>query len=184
MDISIEQKNIELISQGNAKAFELIFLYYQPKLVYFLNGFIKDEELSRDMAQDIFLSVWNNREKLPQVASFKAYIFRIGKNAICNHYDHSLVEEKFEIHQLSSPIQIESIEEGLFAKELQVLIEIAVSNMTPQRKIVYQLSRIDGLTNGEIAEKLNINKRTVENHLSAALSEIRKVINCCIIFFL
>jgi RNA polymerase sigma-70 factor (ECF subfamily) len=184
MDISFENKNIELISQGNTKAFELIFLYYQPKLVYFLNGFIKDEELARDMAQDIFLSVWNNREKLPQVTSFKAYIFRIGKNAICNYYDHSIVEEKYEIHQLSRPIQIDSIEEGLFAKELQTLIEIAVSNMPPQRRLVYQLSRVDGLTNSEIAEKLHIDKRTVQNHLSSALSDIRKVIKCCLIFFL
>lgn len=184
MDISFEKKNIELISQGNTKAFELIFLYYQPKLVYFLNGFIKNEELARDMAQDIFLNVWNNREKLTQITSFKAYIFRIGKNAICNHYDHSLVEEKFEIHQLSRPIEIENIEEALYAKELQVLIEIAVSNMPPQRRLVYQMSRIDGLTNSEIAEKLNIDKRTVQNHLSSALSDIRKIIYCCFILFL
>lgn len=184
MDISFEKKNIELISQGNSKAFELIFLYYQPKLVYFINGFIKDEELARDMAQDIFLGVWNNREKLPQVISFKAYIFRIGKNAICNHYDHSIVEEKFEIHQQSQPIQFESIEESFYANELQALIEIAVSNLPPQRKLVYTLSRIEGLSNGEIAEKLNINKRTVENHLSSALSEIRKAINYCIFFIM
>lgn len=184
MDISFEKKNIELISQGNEKAYELIFLYYQPKLVYFLNGFIKNEELARDMAQDIFLSVWNNREKLPQVSSFKAYIFRIGKNTICNHYDHTLVEEKFEIHQLSRPMQFESVEEGFYAKELQTIIEIAVSKMPPQRQLVFRLSRIDGLLNSEIAEKLHIDKRTVQNHLSSALSYLRKVIKCCLIFFL
>ncbi len=184
MDITLEQKSIEELTQGNKKSFELLFLYYQPKLVYFLNGFIKDEELARDIAQDVFLSVWNNREKLNHLFSFKAYLFRIGKNAICNHYDHTLVHEKFEIHQLSRPLQIDSIEEGFYAKELQVLIEIAVGKMSSQRKLVYQLSKIEGLTNSEIAEKLNINKRTVQNHLSAALSEIRKAINYCIIFFM
>lgn len=176
MNNTSEGKHIEALSKGDSKAFELLFLYYQPKLIYFLNGFIKDEEVTRDMAQDIFFSVWTSREKLSQVNSFKAYLFRMGKNAICNYYDHSLVNDKFEIGQLSHPIVIESVEEVFFAKELQALIEITVSQMPPQRKLIYQMSRVDGLSNNEIAERLKINKRTVENHLTSALADIRKVV--------
>ncbi len=178
-----EEKYIEALSRGDTKTFELLFLYYQPKLIYFLNGFIKDEEVARDMAQDIFLSVWNNHEKFSQINSFKAYLFRMGRNAICNFYDHSLVNEKFEIEQLSRPIETNSVEEGLFARELQVLIEITVSKMPPQRKSIYQMSRVDGLSNDEIAERLGINKRTVENHLTMALSDIRKVVKMSLILF-
>jgi RNA polymerase sigma-70 factor (ECF subfamily) len=183
MNKTLEAKYLEALSKGDSKAFELLFLYYQPKLIFFVNGFIKDEEVSRDMAQDIFLRVWIHREKLSVVNSFKAYLFRMGKNAICNFYDHTLVNEKFEIEQLFNPIEVNSVEEGLFAKELQTLIEITVSQMPPQRKLIYQMSRIEGISNDEIAERLNINKRTVENHLTAALADIRKVIKITLLIF-
>lgn len=176
MNNTLERKHIEELSKGDSKAFELLFLYYQPKLIYFLNGFIKDEELTRDMAQDIFFSVWTSRGKLSQVNSFKAYLFRMGKNAICNYYDHTLVKEKFDIEQLAQPIVIESTEEGIFLIELQALIEITVCHMPPQRKLIYQMSRVDGLSNNEIAEELKLNKRTVENHITSALADIRKVV--------
>lgn len=184
MNITIEENNIKALCKGDQKAFEVLFLYYQPKLVYFLTGFIKDVELARDMAQDIFLNVWNNKDKLSEIKSFKAYIFKMGKNAICNYYDHSIVNEKFVAEQLARPAEIENSEELIFAKQLQSLIDITVSKMPSQRKLIYTMSRIDGLKNDEIAEKLNINKRTVENHLTAALADIRKTIKICIMLFI
>jgi RNA polymerase sigma-70 factor (ECF subfamily) len=183
MNNTIVENYIKALCEGDQRAFEVLFLYYQPKLIYFLVGFIKDSELARDMAQDIFLSVWNNKDKLLEIKSFKAYIFKMGKNAICNYYDHSLVNEKFVAEQLTRPADFENIEELIFAQQLQGLIDIAVSQMPAQRKLIYTMSRIDGLSNNEIAEKLNINKRTVENHLTAALADIRKTIKICISLF-
>lgn len=183
MNNTIEESNIKALSKGDQRAFEVLFVYYQPKLVYYLNGFIKDAELSRDMAQDIFLNIWNNKEKCSEIKSFKAYIFKLGKNTICNYYDHSLVNEKYVAEQLAKPFGTENLEEIIFAQQLQTLIDMTVSQMPPQRKLIYSMSRIDGLSNNEIAEKLNINKRTVENHLTAALADIRKIIKICIIIF-
>jgi RNA polymerase sigma-70 factor (ECF subfamily) len=176
MNNTWEENNLQALSAGGEKAFELLFLRYQPKLVYFLRGFIKDTELARDMAQDIFLSVWSNKEKFDQIHSFKAYLFKMGRNAICNYYDHSLVDEKFKSEQLFRPVDIDNIEEVVYANQLQGLIDITVSRMPPQRKLIYTMSRVEGVPNNEIAEKLNLNKRTIENHLTAALSDIRKII--------
>jgi RNA polymerase sigma-70 factor (family 1) len=183
MNNTIEQNNIKALCKGSQRAFEVLFLYYQPKLVYFLTGFIKDSEIARDIAQDIFLSIWNNKERLSEVKSFKAYVFKMGKNSICNYYDHSLVNEKFIAEQLIRPVDFESTEEFIFAQQLQSLIDIAVNQMPTQRKTIYVMSRIDGLSNAEIAEKLQITKRTVENHLTAALADIRKTIKICIMLF-
>lgn len=183
MNNTCEEDNIKALSKGDQRAFEELFLYYQPKLVYFLTGFIKDSEVARDMAQDIFLSVWNNKTKFVEIKSFKAYIFKMGKYAIYNYYDHSLVNEKFVTEQLAHPAYADNTEELIFADQLQSLIDMAVAQMPSQRKLIYTMSRIDGLSNNEIAEKLNINKRTVENHLTAALADIRKTINICITLF-
>jgi len=108
----------------------------------------------------------------------------MGKNAICNYYDHSLVNNKFVAEQLTRPVDFENTEELIFAQQLQSLIDMTVSQMPSQRKLIYTMSRIDGFSNSEIAEKLNINKRTVENHLTAALADIRKTIKICTILFL
>lgn len=184
MDKIAEENNLKAMVKGEQKAFESLFLFYQPKLIYFLTGFIKDSEMARDMAQDIFLNIWNNRANFSEIKSFKAFIFKMGKNAIYNYFDHTLVNEKYIASQLTQPIDTHNTEEFIYAQQLQELIDITVSQMTPQQKLIYTMSRVDGLSNSEIAEKLNINKRTVENHITAALAEIRKTIKIFILFFL
>lgn len=183
MNNTIEESYIKALCKGDQKAFEILFLQYQPKLVFFLHGFIKDNEQARDMAQDIFLSIWNNKEKLAEVKSFKAYIYKMAKNTVCNYYDHIIVNEKFVADQLTHSTETEDTEEIIFANQLQDMIDVTVSQMPPQRKQIYIMSRVEGMSNTEIAEKLNINKRTVENHLTAALADIRKTIRIWIMLF-
>ncbi len=178
-----EVDTLKAISNGDSKAFELLYLHYQPKLLYFINGFIKDMEVSRDIAHDIFLSIWKNRSNLNQVNYFGSYLFKMGKNAVCNYFDHSMVDKKYTKEQLTNPLEVENLEENFFAKELQSLIDITVSQMPAQRKLIYTMSRVQGFKNSEIAEKLGINKRTVENHLTAALADLRKVIKMIILLF-
>jgi RNA polymerase sigma-70 factor (family 1) len=176
MNNTTEENYVKALSKGDRRAFEVLFIFYNPKLVCYLTGFIKNAELSRDMAQDVFLSVWNNRDKLSEIKSFKAYIFKMGKNAICNYYDHSLVNEKFVTDQLVRPTAFEHTDELIFAKQLQILIELAVNKMPNQRKLIFTLSRFEGLSNDQIANKLNVKKRTIENYLTAALADLRKTI--------
>ena len=75
-------------------------------------------------------------------------------------------------------------EEDLIAKELEMLIDKLVGGMPEQRRMIYTLSRNEGLSNAEIAERLNTTKRNVESQLSLALKEIRKVISCFLVSLL
>ena len=70
-----ERHILMLISKGDVKAFEELFFLYQPKLVNFLEALTHDREISRDMAQEIFLDVWGERKKLRKVDSISAYLF-------------------------------------------------------------------------------------------------------------
>lgn len=171
-----ETKYLEQLGKGNHRAFDALFMLYQPKVKNFLQGFIKDEEEARDMAQELFFKIWLNREQIVHIASFKAYLFRMARNLVYDYYEHNLVKESYEEKQKNAASYSDLIEEDLYAHELELLIDITVSQMPEQRRRIFQMSRKEGYTNQEIALQLEINKRTVENHLTQALADLRKVI--------
>lgn len=176
MELSQEHKDLREIAIGNTDAFERLFFQYQPRLVYFLTGLTHDKEVSRDMAQDLFLSLWRDREKLKDVKSFSSYLFQMARYTVYDYFDRLAVSEKYADELLQNPSVAESEEETLFVLELQSLINNTVAQMSPQRQRIYRMSREEGLSNDEIAVRLDISKRTVENHLTAALAILRKVL--------
>ena len=94
-----------------------------------------------------------------------------------DYFEHQQIVENYQLkQQKQSPIFEDLIEEELYAKELSLLIDLTIEKMPPQRRLIFIMSRKEGLNNDEIALKLNINKRTVENHLTQALADLRRVI--------
>ena len=176
MKLPEEQHVLRQIAAGNVEAFERLFFQYQPRLVHFLIGLTHDKEVSRDMAQDLFLSLWKDREKLKNVQSFSSYLFQMARFTVYDYFDRLIVSEKYTTEYLMEASSAESEEEALFVRELQSIINHTVEQMSPQQSRIYRMSREEGLSNDEIATRLNISKRTVENHLTAALSILRKVL--------
>lgn len=170
-----EQKYVRRLKDGESKAFDFLFIQYYPQLKRFFLGFIKDEELANDMAQDVFFKIWVNRKTISKVDSFNRYLFKMARNMIYDHFDHELVKENYEHKERERTEYLYSdiLEEEIYAQELSLLIDIAIEKMPPQRKQIFILSRKKGLSNDEIAKQLNINKRTVENHISLAIKELK-----------
>lgn len=181
MEKNLETECLRKLAKGDHRSYEILFLNYHPKIHHFLCGFIKNEEEAFDMAQDIFYKVWVNRQSMSEVTSFKAYLFTMARYMIYNHYEHNLVKEKYTIAQLQLE-EAYSLDEDFFAKELSLLIDLIIEQMPEQRQRIFKMSREEGLSGDEIATRLNISKRTVENQISNALNDLRKALQCIVYF--
>ncbi len=180
------QEKIELVkalSQGDQDAFRSLFLSYFPKVKSFITHLTKNEPLAEDLSQDIFVKLWENRDSLGLIHSFDAYVYRMAKNSAVNQIRRDSYGDKYSKEEYEKNEYV-SMEEEIFAREIQLLVELTVSKMPEQRKRIYRMSRVEGLKNEEIAEKLNLSKKTVENHLNLALKEIRKTISLFLVFFI
>lgn len=95
-----------------------------------------------------------------------------------------LVTEKYKTENLLQPVVTECTEEIVFTNQLMQIISATLEAMPAQRKKIFKMSREDGMSNSEIALKLNISKRTVENHLTLALRDLRKTMKAFILLFI
>ncbi|MDR0737917.1 MAG: RNA polymerase sigma-70 factor [Prevotellaceae bacterium] len=165
---------VEKLAQDDHESFRWLFMRYFPKLKIFITGFVKSEAVAEELSQDIFVKIWEKRKTLTAIQSFNAYIYRMAKNVVLNYFQHEYIKKRY-IGQLSSDSAI-SADELFQAKETELLIQLTVAKMPVQRKKVFELSRKSQLKNEEIAQKLHLSKKTVENHLNLALREIREVL--------
>lgn len=175
-EIADEKLLVVQFSQGNHIAFKTLFVRYYPKVRSFIMGLVKSESETEDLAQEVFLKLWTHRERFREVEVFGTYLYVLTKNTTFNYLRS---RQNRQDDQRADSVE-ESTDttpyEELVAKDLQLLIDMVVENMPPQRQTIFRLNREAGLTNAEIAEKLQISKKTVENHLNLALKELKNAL--------
>lgn len=176
----ININTLEALRNGDHKAFESIFITYYNRIKAFIYGYIKSESDAEELTEDLFVNLWINRKSVDVSKSFNSYLHTVARNAAINFLKHKYVHDTYLNYARNTEYGSTS-EEDLIAKELGLLIDEIVSQMPEQRKQIYILSRNQGLSNTDIAEKLNTTKRNVESQLSLALKEVRRAIS---IFFI
>lgn len=164
---------LDRLIAGDHKAFRMVFLSAYPKVFAFANGLVKNETDAEDIAQIVFIRLWTKRAKLAGVNNLDSFLYVVTKNAVLNF----IASKKAVTIDISNTYNVgadaASPQEQIEASDLKLLIDMVVSRMPQQRQTVYRLSREEGLTNDEIARKMGLQKKTVENHLNLALNDIR-----------
>lgn len=176
MDNDIDIKTLEALRHGSHKAFETVFVTYYNKTKAFIYSYLKSEPDAEELTEDLFVNLWINHPSINSSKSFDSYLHTIARNAAINFLKHKYVQDTY-LNNIQSEEFSSTSEEDLIAKKLGLLIDDTVGKMPEQRKRIYTLSRKKGLSNEEIATRLNTTKRNVESQLSLALKEIRKAIS-------
>ncbi|MDR1743618.1 MAG: RNA polymerase sigma-70 factor [Dysgonamonadaceae bacterium] len=164
----------ELLSQEFESFFQLNF----PKAKAFALKILKSEEDAEDIAQDVFVKLWEHPEIWHEKEHIDGYVFMMIKNHILNFLKRKKYRQNYQ-ETLPSPETLKTdfdIHEQMYAKELALLAKVVINQMPERRKECYLLSHIQEKSNAEIASMLGLSVRTVERHLYLALSELKKII--------
>ena len=172
--MALTKEQIERIRSGSIAAFEALFNEYYRQVRSFALGFLKDELEAEDAAQLVFTKLWLSRSRLTFEKSLSSYIFTITRNVVndmfrdkhhfSNFYCNIIQQDRKESYEIDSDYDI---------KDIRTILDDTIASMPDQRRRIFIMSRRQFMTNDEIAEKLGISKRTVEKHISLALSELR-----------
>jgi len=161
--------------EGDKKAFKYFFDKYYTELCNFVNIYLHNNDLSEEVVQDIFVYFWENKSKINIHSSVKSYLFSASKYRSLNllrdqkkNYalQVSLIEEKSAAFEMSTDFFTDP-------DEFKNLLNDAVQQLPEKCKQIFLLSKQQELSNKEIAEKLNLSVKTVENQITIALKKLR-----------
>ncbi len=158
------------VKSGEKEAYQALFERYAPKIYHFALSYLKSTADSEELVQDVFLKVWEKREILDATQNIKAFVFKIAINTIYDFIRRKNIENAFqEFSKANYAADSNNTWDTLIFEEMQTTINSLVAQMPEQRKKIFKLSKNKGLSNDEIAQELNLSKRTVENQLYRAL---------------
>jgi len=173
---NITQQLLNRLKNGDIQAFDQIYELYSHKLFSFVFKILKNEAEVDDIVQEVFVKIWESRDKVEDYKLLNSYIFTIAYNNSIDLIRKRISSNKYLEHLKYSasinftPTIISQIEYN----ELSNQVEKLITNLPDRQKQVYLLHREKGLTYPEIAEKLGISKNTVENHMAKALKYLRQ----------
>ncbi len=165
------------IANNDAKEFKKMFEHYYEPLVEYACYYVGDQDTAENIAQDVFVNIWKNRQKIKLKKTLKIYLFSaIKKTALRAIRDRNTRNKYFT--SLSSEIEMsESPNDNVIIKELESAIENAINQLPEKGRLIFCMNRFDGLTYVEIADILGISVKTVETHMFRALQFLRKNIS-------
>ena len=167
-------------ANGDKGAFEQLYKLYFPRLYSFSFKIIKEEDLAKDLVQNVFIKIWEYPSSL-NIENPESFLYQMVRNACLNFIRHlkvvdnlkSMVKDQYLGEELYYIDLVGNQPYLLIEKELEGKI-MEVMNSLPEKCLaVFRMSRIDGMKNREIAEQLGISLKAVEKHISKALKTYR-----------
>jgi RNA polymerase sigma-70 factor (family 1) len=172
------KKLLIALKRGDELAFRKVFDEHFRKLYLFCFRFLKNKQHAEEIVHDALLSVWTNRNKIDEDRSILPYLYTITRRLALNALrDIATSQKAMDELWLNMEALSNETEELVLLNDLRKFTESAVINLPAQQQLVFRMSRYEGLNYDEIAERLNLSRNTVKNHLVLALKTLRTHFN-------
>ncbi|MCT4644224.1 MAG: RNA polymerase sigma-70 factor [Carboxylicivirga sp.] len=169
------------LKEGDEAAYKILFTKYYESIVGFCKHFLFDLDSSQGIAQEAFLKLWLNRDKINKFNGIQSFLYTAAKSGCLNHIRHQKVEKKYQDSFLQSyeeNLNCEILESFSFDnveyKELDELIRESILELPDRCREVFEKKRFEEKKTKEIAQELNISEKAVEANMTRALSLLRK----------
>jgi RNA polymerase sigma-70 factor (ECF subfamily) len=170
-----EEYLLKLLSKGDEHAFEVIYKHYSPRIFANLLKLTKSEIVAQEILQMVFIKVWDARESIRLDKSFTAFLLKIAQNKVYDFLRQTVREQKRRDYLLITASEKYShIEEGMLSKENLDIILTAIESLPPQRKQVFKLCKLEGLSYEEVSVQLGISTSTISDHIVKATRSLRE----------
>ena len=166
---------LQQIAERNETAFRALFDLYKDRLFLYINGIIKSKEVSEEIVMDVFLKIWLGKEIVNQIENFEAFLFRVAYNKSIDFLRSAARDPKLR-DLVWNEIQVAggmTADQQVITREYEKKLREAIGQLSPQRRLVYQMSREKGFSHVDIARQLQLSKHTVSNHIAESQRFIR-----------
>ena len=166
---------MDALRAGDRKALEGLYRANQQGLHAFVDRIVSDRAVAEEIVQDVFVSLWRHREKLQLRGTLKAYLYAAARNHALNHLKRQKIARRWWQRgaEASADDTGEARNDPAAFRELRERVESAIAALPERTRLVFTLSRNEGLTYPEIAKALEISVKTVESQMSRALRLLR-----------
>lgn len=172
-----DNRLMELVREGNNHAFTALINRYWEQLYRHIYARLRHEEDTKDILQEIFISVWKNRDTIiiEEENGIKSYLFQAARYRVINHFGRpqAIIYNEEILSDFLAGQYTTSSHELLVVKEMEEKVHAALDQMPERLHLPYRLSRYQHLSNREIAARLSVSEQTVKNNISITLRLLR-----------
>ncbi|MFO8000794.1 MAG: RNA polymerase sigma-70 factor [Marinilabilia sp.] len=173
------KKNKTALRQENSH-FREIFENNFSELCYFSNSFVYDWDLCEDIVQNAFIKLWDIVERFPEEKAIRAWLFKVVRNECLDHLKSNEHKNKFRIQALEeltkeAPPDINDLE----VQDIKARIDAVLASMPETTQKIFRMSRQEGMAYSKIAEDVGLTEKSVEYHVSKALSILKEQMKDC-----
>ena len=170
-----EKELLAGVARGDEKAFHALYYHYSPRIYSNLLKLVKSADLAQELLQQVFVNIWLRHSTIDSEKSFRSYLFATANNLVIDFY-RKAKRDKLLMDKLLSAAQEYYLhtEEWLHEKETRHLIQEAIDDLPPQRKIIFTLCKLENKTYKEVSQLLGISPATVNSQIVKATSAIQK----------
>ncbi|HZL10349.1 MAG TPA: RNA polymerase sigma-70 factor [Prolixibacteraceae bacterium] len=160
------------LQKGNERVFDFVFKEYYVPLIRFSYSFVKEQDRAENLVQDVFVKLWEKRERLSKVDNILSYLMGMIRNQCIDSIRKEKADSKAYLN-IRPQMSANTTEEQISKNEFEEVLLKSILRLPERCRMAFELSRFDGYTNKEIAQRMAISLKGVEALIGRALKQLR-----------